>query len=418
MTVTELTESTGVGRGAEATAGLRILFLAPQPFYQDRGTPIRARCILEALAAAGHSIDLLVYHQGSDVAIPRTTIHRIPRLPGVNSIRPGFSVKKLLCDAVMLPKSLLLAARLRPNVIHAVEESVFMAAIARRLFGVPYVYDMHSSVVEQLLDRFPRLSFTGRLLRRIERALIRGSVGTIAVSRAVEDLVRDAVAGHLVERVEDASQLPSTPAQPAWRLPDAIRAAGPVVMYVGNLEPYQGVGLLIQSFRRVIDRIPDAQLVSIGGADEPIAEYGRLAADHGIQERVHFFTPRPVEELGGILGQADVLVSPRAMGTNTPMKIYSYLDSGVPLVATRLPTHTQVLDDEIALLVEPEPDDLARGLIELLSDPGRRKALANAARARARDVHTLDAFRAKTQAFYRTVAGSLQSLLACALGAA
>ena len=42
---------------------------------------------------------------------------------------------------------------------------------------------------------------------------------------------------------------------------------------------------------------------------------------------------------------ADVLVSPRLKGLNTPMKIYSYLDSGSAVLATRLRTHTQVLDD-------------------------------------------------------------------------
>ncbi|MGH7517770.1 MAG: glycosyltransferase [Gemmatimonadales bacterium] len=406
MTTSEHMDPRGPSREPSTAHGIRILFLAPQPFYQDRGTPIRARRSLEALAAAGHRIDLLTYHEGADIAIPGMTIHRIPRLPGVNGIRPGFSLKKLLCDAVMLPKSLLLAAGLRPQVIHAVEESVFMAVVARRLFGVPYVYDMHSSVMEQLLDRFPRLGFAGPVLRRIERAVIRGSVGTIAVSPAVEELVREAAPDQLVQRVEDASQLPAAGAGPEWRLPEAIRT-GPVVMYVGNLEAYQGVGLLLEAFRRAMDRVPDAQLVSIGGAEALIAQYRRLAADYGIQERTHFFAPRPVEELGRILAQADVLVSPRTRGTNTPMKIYSYLDSGVPVLATRLPTHTQVLDDDIAMLVAPEPGDMARGLVALLRDPARRATLAAAARTRAREVHTVEAFADKTQAFYQAVAASL-----------
>ena len=55
-----------------------------------------------------------------------------------------------------------------------------------------------------------------------------------------------------------------------------------------------------------------------------------------------------------------MLVSPRLKGLNTPMKIYSYLDSGSAVLATRLRTHTQVLDDGIAYLVEPEPVALGR----------------------------------------------------------
>ena len=62
---------------------------------------------------------------------------------------------------------------------------------------------------------------------------------------------------------------------------------------------------------------------------------------------------RPAEEIPAFLDAADVLVSPRSLGTNTPLKIYQYLRSGRPIVATRLLTHTQVLDDEVAILTEP-----------------------------------------------------------------
>jgi len=66
---------------------------------------------------------------------------------------------------------------------------------------------------------------------------------------------------------------------------------------------------------------------------------------------------------------ADVLTSPRTAGTNTPLKVYEQLMSGKPLVATRIPAHTQVLSDEHAFLVEPTVEDLARGIIEALSNP-------------------------------------------------
>ena len=52
----------------------------------------------------------------------------------------------------------------------------------------------------------------------------------------------------------------------------------------------------------------------------------------------------------------DILVSPRIRGTNTPLKIYSYLRSGKPIVATDLLTHTQVLSPDVARLVAPDAD--------------------------------------------------------------
>jgi len=111
-----------------------------------------------------------------------------------------------------------------------------------------------------------------------------------------------------------------------------------------------------------------------------------------------------VEALGDCLLQATVLVSPRVRGTNTPMKVYSYLDSGRPVLATRLPTHTQVLDDEVALLVDPQPEPMAQGLVRLLQDEGLRERLAANARRFAQAEFTPEAFRRKLLAFYNAVA--------------
>jgi glycosyltransferase involved in cell wall biosynthesis len=63
-----------------------------------------------------------------------------------------------------------------------------------------------------------------------------------------------------------------------------------------------------------------------------------------------------------------VLVSPRIYGTNTPLKIYEQLASGRPLVATRIWSHTQVLDESVCFLADPDPDSLASGLVTALTD--------------------------------------------------
>jgi glycosyltransferase involved in cell wall biosynthesis len=70
------------------------------------------------------------------------------------------------------------------------------------------------------------------------------------------------------------------------------------------------------------------------------------------------------------------VASPRITGANTPFKVYTYLASGRPIVATRILSHTQVLDDSVAWLVEPTPEALAAGIRSVLADPGeaRRRA--------------------------------------------
>ena len=374
---------------------MKILLLAPHPFFQQRGTPIAEKMVIETLAGQGHEIDVLTYAEGEEVEIPGCRIRRIPRLPFVRGIQPGFSLKKLASDAVMLMAALNMARRGRYDLIHAVEESAFMALAARRLFGIPYVYDMDSGLARQMMDKYRFLRRLRRPLEGFEKAAVRGSVATLAVCKSLEDQARACWPEGLIARIEDVSLLERGGADV-----DGV-PEGPVVMYVGNLQRYQGIDLLLDSFRRVLREVPEAKLVVIGGDDESLRRYKALAADLG--ESVRFLGPRPVEELGPHLRRATVLVSPRIHGENTPMKVYSYLDSGRPVLATRLPTHTQVLTDDIACLADPEPEAMGGALAGLLRDAVLRERLARSAREFAQRELTREAFERKLLRFYDSV---------------
>jgi glycosyltransferase involved in cell wall biosynthesis len=396
---------------------MRILLLACHPFFQQRGTPIAVKALLEVLSREGHAIDVLTFHEGEDVEVPNCRILRIPAVPGTRGMRPGFSVKKLVCDGVMLGKLLALLRRERYDLVHAVEESAFMALVARRLFGVPYVYDMDSELSRQLIDRMPLLRYGRRGLEWCERRAVRGSVGVLAVCRSVEERARRYYPECRISRIEDFSLLepPATGGEGSVEverladLPDPAGTRGPIALYVGNLQPYQGIDLLLEGWVHAGARVPGARLVIVGGAPEHIAHYRGRALELGIGESVHFLGPRPVERLGDYLRQATVLASPRIQGENTPMKIYSYLDSGRPLVATRLPTHTQVLDDEVACLTAPDPASFGEGLARLLESEPLRERLGAAACRYAQREFTPAAFEAKLLGFYRDVERHLGS---------
>ena len=85
------------------------------------------------------------------------------------------------------------------------------------------------------------------------------------------------------------------------------------------------------------------------------------------------------------------------------MKIYSYLDSGTAVLATRLRTHTQVLDERTAYLVDPEPVALGTGLAKLLQDDSLRESLAAHAKDQVRREFTPEAAARKLADFYSTI---------------
>jgi glycosyltransferase involved in cell wall biosynthesis len=381
--------------------------LAPQPFFQERGTPMAVDAVVRGLTARGYAVDLLTYHEGAAREIAGCKHIRIPHVPGVRDIPPGPSWKKLVCDAVMLGCALRLVRQRRFDLVHAVEEASFIALVLKRFFGLPYVYDMDSSLPQQMIERFGWLSWFRPALEALERRAIRGSAGILAVNKALEEVAAEASPGHLVARLEDFSLLRDTGGDlaptPAERLADTIGQEGPVALYVGNLMPYQGIDLLLEGFRRAADRHATAQLVIIGGSDADIRSYRKLARELRLDTRVHFVGARPAAQLGHYLSQATVLVSPRTLGVNTPMKIYSYLDSGTAVLATRLPTHTQVLDDEIAHLVSAEPAALGDGILRLLDDATLRRRLASRARQRVAKRHSREAYLRTLNGFYEQV---------------
>ena len=378
---------------------MNILLLAPQPFFQERGTPIAVKLLAQTLAEQGHGVHLLVYAEGEEITLENVTIHRHIRLPGISNIKPGFSLKKLICDFFMFIKCIRLVRKYEFHLLHAVEESVFMAMLVKKIFKISYVYDMDSCLSMQLTDKFQSLGLMSGAMEKMEKAAVAKSSGVVVVCQALEEIVKKFAPDKLIARLEDISLLDCA-VKGEEDLRETLGIRGIMLMYVGNLEKYQGIDLLIKAFQEAVREKDDLNLVMIGGNDEDIRFYQEKIRQLGIDSNVFFCGRRPVNLLGYYLSQADILVSPRSQGNNTPMKIYSYLDSGKPVLATNLSTHTQVLDEQIACLVDPTPVDMAREIVSLAGDKERRESIGVQARQRVKEEYSLPAFRRKLAAFY------------------
>lgn len=382
---------------------MRILLLAPQPFYRERGTPIAVRMLAGQLCAFGHEVDLLVYHDGEDVQMPGLRLFRAGRPPGVGQVPIGISLPKLACDAAMVVALLRLLRRQRYDVIHAVEEMVFPAALLHRFFGARLVYDMDSSLSEQLTEKWIVLKPLRRMFEAIERRFIWRSSLVLAVCEDLAAKVRPWVDEKRV------IVLPDVPlADCAGAEVESLRAGADgtlVGLYVGNLECYQGIDLMIEAVALLRD-VPPFRMVVIGGPARLARQYERRARALGIPPgRLELLGTRPVAQLGAYLQQADVLVSPRTLGQNTPMKVYSYMQAGKAILATNIRSHTQALDPSCAMLVPPQPAAMARGLERLLHDPTLRARLGQAARERAEREYSLPAYQRKLRLAYSGLQG-------------
>jgi Glycosyl transferase 4-like domain len=169
---------------------MRILLLAPEPFYEERGTPIAVALVLRVLSERGEEVDVLTYHEGRDLHFDHVTLHRIPGLPLRGGIPPGFSWRKVVCDAFLLVKAIRMAAAKRYDLVHAVEESVFIALVLKWLFRLPYLYDMDSSLAQQLVERFHVLRPLRWLLESCEALAIRRAKVVVPVCEALAGIAR------------------------------------------------------------------------------------------------------------------------------------------------------------------------------------------------------------------------------------
>lgn len=384
---------------------MRVLVAAPQPYYAERGTPIAVRLLAKSLAEMGHDVDLLVYGYGTDPSDPGVRVLRSARLPGVSEIPIGFSAKKLLADVPFSLRLLWLNVRRRYDVIHAVEEAIYPALFAGAIRRSQVVYDMDSSLADQL-------AASGGLRRRLkplfswlERFAIRRSAQVVAVC---DELVVEARSVKSDADVHALYDVPNIEADVDASEVDDLRSASPsdqtLALYVGNLERYQGIDLLLESLVPLALK-SSLSVVIVGGSDAHIAYYREKACDLGVDARVRFVGPRPLEHLGALLAQADILLSPRITGGNTPMKLYSYMASGKAILATDLSTHTQVLDETSAFLTQPEAKAYAEGLERLVENPETRERLGNAAQQLVNQKYSLSNFLATLDGLYQRLQG-------------
>jgi glycosyltransferase involved in cell wall biosynthesis len=366
----------------------RVLVVAPQPFFSARGTPLSVYYRTLVMAEQGVSIDLLTYGAGQNVDLPRVRIIRIPHLSFLDPVPVGPSWQKLLLDLPMVLWTLTLLIRHRYHAVHAHEESVFWCRPLKTLFGFRLVYDMHSSLPQQLTNfRFSKSRWLIRLFERLERRAIDDANVVITVCPELSTYAQSMGVGDdrglLIENsLFDEIRLRDDPAGIADQ-PDHVARCFPgparVVLYAGTFEAYQGLELLVIAFSSVARQVPDARLLLVGGTDAQIRRLRETAQRLGVDGHLHFTGHVPKNRASALMRSAAVLVSPRLHGNNTPLKIYEQLASGKPLVATRILSHTQVLDDSVCFLVEPEPESLAAGLIAALtSDLDTRTRTRNA----------------------------------------
>lgn len=384
---------------------MRILMIAPEPFLEPRGTPLSVYHRAKALITLGHQVDVVTYPIGKRVQLPGLRVYRSLPLPFIHKVKIGPSLAKFPLDLFLFLTAMWRLAVGHYQYLHTHEEAGLMGVFLARLFGCKHLYDMHSDLSQQMSNfAFTKNKLLLACVRAIQTYIVRHADAVIAICPDLETTVKRIDAQkpvYMIENVAVDESLPEANPDDVADLRHKLRLGdSPILLYTGTFESYQGIELVLRSIPLVRASFPNVRYVFAGGKPQQVEAQGLLAYELGIAEMVRFVGQRPLEEMPMYMAMADVLLSPRSRGTNTPLKLYTYLRSGKPILATAILSHTQILTPQTAMFVQPTAEGLADGAIQLLANPEQARLLGEQGRLLAEKSYSWPAFLEKNRRAY------------------
>lgn len=372
----------------------RILFIASQPFFEWRGSPIRLGFDLLALSQLGYTVDFLTLPLGAPREIPNVTVIRAPNLLLARRISIGPSLTKLAFDFILFWMGLWRVVRHRYAVVHGVEDCGLVAWLLARVGGARFIFERHSDPASHRRGWGRNLvmrAYAGveRFVMRRADAVIGTGPGLVAHAQEVGRASRACLIPDIPSSLAEASAQGQAAARArCQRRPDDL-----LVAYVGSFAVYQGIDLLFAAIPIVARAEPRARFVIIGGSPAQIAARKAALQEAGAAQAVVFLGHIDPDALPDTLAACDVLLSPRISGMNTPLKLLDYLKAGAAIVATDCPANRLILDEGTAQLTTPTPEAFAEGILALCRDRNRRERLSSRGVEVLRSRHTFGAFR-------------------------
>lgn len=369
-----------------------ILMIAPTSFFADYGSHVRILEEARILRRLGNRITICTYRSGQDV--DDLAIERTAGIPWRKGFEIGSSWHKIVFDALLAVKCATVLRRLRPDVIHAfLHEGTLIGYLLSLLGGaVPLVFDFQGSLTSEMIDhKFLRPdSLSHHFLYRLEGVIARLPQAIIANSRhAAELLVSrfgcDRRRIHIVPDCVDGDRFRPGVIGREERLALRARLGIPpeckVVIYLGLLAEYQGIGLLLQAAVHLLEVRSDVHFLIMGFPN--VEHYQKMAGRLGLAEHATFTGRIPYEKAPSYLALGDVAVAPKISATEGSGKLLNYMAMGLPVAAFDTPVNREYLGEQGVYVPPGDTLALAEALGSLLDDPARSREWGQQLRERA-----------------------------------
>ncbi|MFO0707238.1 MAG: glycosyltransferase family 4 protein [Nitrospira sp.] len=344
---------------------------------QDPVGLVRIWALADALVAGGEQVTVFAPRYRSALMRRRASVIPIPMLP-LRGFRPiSYAIAGFLAG-------LWAGLRAKPSVIYYRWMESPHPIVLAKLFGAACICEINGEPVPPWQASGWKSGLThalaGWALRRCDRVVtLTDGLARLVTARYGVDTARLSV-------LPSGSDLKAfRPLEKAFCRREAnLDPTGEYIGFVGTFYRYQGLDTLLHAFARIRASRPAARLVLVGDGEESAAL--RQQADRlGLAPFVIWTGRVPYEQVPLFIGAMDVCVAPfrGGRGETSPVKLFDYLACGKPVVASAIPSVTNLFSPATGVVfVEPDRDEaLADVLGGLLADPDHGFRLGQVGRA-------------------------------------
>lgn len=320
---------------------MKILVLAPTPFFSHRGTHIRIYEQASGLVKFNHQISILTYHLGIDPVWDNKSI-RVLRIPALFSwykkTEAGPSWQKIFLDLFLFVKGFFYIIKNHPKIIHAhLHEGVFIGWLLQKTFfyfKIKLVADFHGSLVREMIDHdYLKNKMVRSCFSKLERFIFNlGDRAIVSSPENVESINKLRQKNEAI-LVADGIDLESY-ARPIDR--DIVRTKyklpqdKKIIIYTGAFLANKGFAELIDLYESLVKDQLSLHFVIAG---DPIEKFEEIKISEGLKNNLTVVSPLSYFDLPELLKVSDIAVEPKAIESlQGSGKIISYMAAGLPIV--------------------------------------------------------------------------------------
>ena len=349
-------------------------------FYENDG---RVKRYAETLARRGDQVDIVSLRkpgQSSFQTIKGVNVYRIQeRTPDERGKMSylGRLVRFFVHSAFFLSKRHL-GESYQVIHVHSIPDFEVFAAILPKLLGAKIILDIHDIVPELYVSKFRSKSdgILFKTLVRVENWACAFADHVIASNHIWEEklLSRSVVR-------QKCTTILNYPDPHIFYAKSRTRTDNKFIMiYPGTLNWHQGLDMAIEAIDMIASKVPEAEFHIYGRGSE-LENLKELVNSKGLQDRILFKPPLPIEDISGMMAEADLGVIPKRNdpfgGEAFSTKSLEFMSLGVPVVMSATKIDKYYFNDSVVRFFEPgEPGSLASAMYEMIINQKIRKEYA------------------------------------------